>query len=155
MVSLIPIVATLISLISIILAETGVASLEVIPLSAEVVLSEVILSVGRVGNLSIVIAVGVSLPKRIIVLGWVRVILSDWIRRDRVIVVVCISSPHLVAVAVLTVIYHPLLSPESISLLPEVWSPLVEVVPIGVEFLSVGVVIPSSVAVVGVLGRVV
>jgi hypothetical protein len=152
---LIPIVATLISLISIILAETGVASLEVIPLSAEVVLSEVILSVGRVGNLSIVIAVGVSLPKRIIVLGWVRVILSDWIRRDRVIVVVCISSPHLVAVAVLTVIYHPLLSPESISLLPEVWSPLVEVVPIGVEFLSVGVVIPSSVAVVGVLGRVV
>jgi hypothetical protein len=155
LVSLIPIVAPLISLISIILAETGVASLEVIPLSAEVVLSEVILSVGRVGNLSIVIAVGVSLPKRIIVLGWVRVILSDWIRRDRVIVVVCISSPHLVAVAVLTVIYHPLLSPESISLLPEVWSPLVEVVPIGVEFLSVGVVIPSSVAVVGVLGRVV
>ncbi len=152
---MIPIVAPLISLISIILAETGVASLEVIPLSAEVVLSEVILSVGRVGNLSIVIAVGVSLPKRIIVLGWVRVILSDWIRRDRVIVVVCISSPHLVAVAVLTVIYHPLLSPESISLLPEVWSPLVEVVPIGVEFLSVGVVIPSSVAVVGVLGRVV
>jgi hypothetical protein len=152
---LIPIVAPLISLISIILAETGVASLEVIPLSAEVVLSEVTLSVGRVGNLSIVIAVGVSLSKRIIILELVRVILSDWIRRDRVIVVFCISSPHLAAVVVLTVIYHPLLSPESISLLSEVWSPLVEVAPIGVEFLSVGVVIPSSVAVVGVLGRVV